>query len=318
MANETTTTTLATLTNATLVEPVIILALQETPGLYRFCREFSAIGKPTSALKIANQTSYWGSVNDHGGGTDTEFDATQASALANTAVSSGSVTLTATEYGIAHSLTDNVGEDSVLQGTELMDLFTGQMLAVLGMAMDYDYISLYSGLSNNVGTSGQALTVAQMISAHQGLMTRSAETDAQTFVLDNKQIVNVEAALIATSTSAAAYALSADRLIGYAPAPGYGASPSRKVMTFRGADVFKSGLTSTANGAVDVVGACISPSTSLNDKTGATTHGMVWKRLPRFETQRQAKSRANDLVMTCRAGFVELQDGSGTSITTIA
>ena len=45
---------------------------------------------------------------------------------------------------------------------------------------------------------------------------------------------------------------------------------------------------------------------------------MVWKRMPRFETQRFAKLRATDLVMTARAGFSKLQDGTTTAIITRA
>lgn len=318
MANETTTSTLDDITNASLAEPVIILALSEQPGLYKLCREFNGIGKPTNALKIPTQTSYWGSANDDGAGVDTELDATQGTALSNTAVSTGVVTVTAGEYGVAHALTDNVGEDSVIDALEILNLFTSQMLAVLMLAIDDDYLALYASLSNVVGSTGVDLTIAQMVAAQQGLRTRGAVADALAYVIDNQQASDIEAALMATNAAAAIYALSADRLIGYAPTPDNGMGTSRQIMMFRGVPTYASGLTDTANSAADVVGACVCPSTAYNDQTGATTHCIMWKRLPRFETQRQAKGRSTDLVMTCRAGLAELQDGSGTGIVTDA
>jgi hypothetical protein len=77
MANEITTTTMNDVTNTSLVEPVIILALSEKAGLtIRSCREFNAIGKPTAALLIPTQTSYWGSPDDDGAGVATAFNGT--------------------------------------------------------------------------------------------------------------------------------------------------------------------------------------------------------------------------------------------------
>ena len=319
MANEITTTTMNDVTNSALVEPVIIMALSEQAGItIRSCREFNAIGKPTNALTIPTQTSYWGSANDDGAGVDTEFNGTEATALSNTAVSTGAVTCTASEFGVAHQLTDNVGEDSAIDALELMNLFTSQMLTVLQLALDDDFCALFASLSNSVGTSGVDLTVANMLTAQQGIRTRGAVADSVIYVLDNQQASDLDTAISATSASAAVFALSADRLIGYAPTFDHGMGPSRQIASFRGFPVISTGLTDTANAGADVVGACYCPSTAYNDASGATTFGMVWKRLPRFETQRQAKSRGTDLVMTMRAGVAELQDASGTGIVTDA
>lgn len=316
MASEITTTTLDDLTNATLVEPVIIQALSERPGLFQMCREFNLIGKPTLAAKIPTETSWWGSANDDGAGVDTEYNATEATSLGNTAVSSGSVTCTPSEYGVAHALTDNVAEDSV--PVDFIFNQANRMLHVLSLAMEDDFLALLASLSNSVGTTTADLTVANLISAQQGIRTRGAVADALAYILDNQQVADIETALSNTNAAAAVYALSADRLIGYSPSADHGMGADRKVMTFRGIPVYATGLTDTANAAADVVGACICPSTAFNDASGATTFGMAWKRLPRFETQRQAKLRATDMVMSARAGFTELQDGAGTAIITDA
>lgn len=319
MSNETTTSTLDDLTNSTLVEPVIIMALSEQPGhAVRSCREFNLIGKPTLAAKIPTQTSYWGSPADDGAGVDTEFDGSQGTALSNTAVSTGSVTCTPAEYGVAHQLIDNVGEDGVLDALELMNLFTSTMLTVLQLALDDDFFANFANLSNVTGSTGVDLTIAQMVAAQQGLRTRGAVADAVCYVLDNQQASDIEAALLTTNAAAAVYALSADRLINYAPTSDNGMGSNRQIASFRGYPVYTSGLTDTANTGADVVGACYCPTTAFNDASGATTYGIAWKRIPRFETQRQAKARGTDLVMTMRAGTAELQDGSGSAIITDA
>lgn len=317
MANEITTTTLDDLTNASLVQPVLIYALSEQPGIaMRMCREFNLIGQPTLAAKIPTETSWWGSANDDGAGVATAFNGTEATALSNTAVSTGSVTCTPAEYGVAHALTDNVGEDTV--AIDVVDHVMMRDLHVLTLAHDDDFLALLASLSQVVGTSGVDLTIVQLVAAQTGIRTRGAVADRVEYILDNQQASDIEAALLATNAAAAIYALSADRLIGYTPASDQGMSTNRQIMSFRGMPVTSTGLTDTANAGADVVGACICATSAVNDASGATTFGMAWKRLPRFETQRQAKLRGTDLVMTERVGFVELQDGSGTGIVTDA
>jgi hypothetical protein len=318
MANEITTTTLDDLTQSYLIEPIVIYALSERPGIaMRMTREFDYRNKATNAVQIPTETSFWGSANDRGAGVDTEYNATMATALSNTAYSSGNVTLTAAEYGVASALVDNVVEDTV-DGLDVLMLFKNRMLHVLGLALDSDYVSQFPNLSNNYGTTNTAPTVANMLNAQQGIRTRGTNADALAYVLGNQTATYIESALSTTSTSMAVYALSADRLINYAPTSDNGMGPNRQVMTFRGYPVIASGLTLTANATVDEVSACVCPTTAYNDGSGATTHGCIWKRLPTFETQRQAKLRATDLVMSARWGVGELQDGSGSSITTKA
>lgn len=317
MALETTTTSLNDLTHSSLIEPTVIMALSEQPGLaIRMCREFSLIGKATNAIAIPKQTAYWGSPNDAGAGVDTEFNATEGTALGNTQISTGVATLTCAEYGVAHALTDNVSEDSVIDGLELLNLITGMMLHSLQLALDDDFVALFASLSNSVGTTNTDLSIAQTIAAQQGVRVRGAVCEGVVYVLDNEQVLNIETGLQATNAAAAIFALSADRVISYAPTGDNGLSAMRQVMTFRNSPVYACGLTDSDG--TDVTGACFVPTSAFNDASGATTFGLGWKRLPRFEQQREAKLRANDLVMTMRAGVVELQDGSGTKIATDA
>lgn len=318
MANETTTSTLDDLTNASLTVPVIIYALSERPGLaISACREFDLTqGHASNVAKLPVETSFWGTPYDRGAGLDTEFDATQGTALSNTAFSTGVVTLTCAEYGVAAALTDNVAEDSVMSGTQLMDHFMGRMLHVLTLAIDDDYCALFASLSNSVGTSGADLTAAQALAATQGIRRRGAIADRLWFILDQQQVDDLQTALTTTSTSMAVYAMAADRILGAVPGVNNGIGVDRTALTFAQCPVLHSGLTDSANAGADVSGACIVPTSAANDAAGSTTHAIAWKRMPKFETQRQAKGRSWDLVMTARAGLAELQDGSGTSIVT--
>ena len=148
----------------------------------------------------------------------------------------------------------------------------------------------------------------------------SRDGDATERATDHSAILTSRsstAARSAASTSAAVYALSADRALGYAPTGDFGMG-IRHIANFRSAPVWVTGMTDTANAAADVVGACICPSTPVNDLTGATTFGMVWKRLPRIETDRIVLGRSLQIVASARAGFGELQDGSGSAIITDA
>ncbi|HTJ43035.1 MAG TPA: hypothetical protein VL463_13115 [Kofleriaceae bacterium] len=319
MASETTTSTYTGAVNASLVQAFIQPALSESPGVaLRMCREINLIGQKATAAKIATETPNWGSPNDDGAGVDTEFDATQGTALGNTAFSAGSYTCTPTEYGVAAGLTDNVSEDSVLDAGELLAFIQNRMLHILTLAWDDDYLALLVSLSNVVGVSGSDLTIAQMLAAQQGIRVRGALADGLAYILDNQQASDLESALIATSTSMASFAPSADRLIGYNPSVNNGMGADRMIMQFRGYPVVATGLTDTANAGADVVGACVVPSSPANDNAGSTTHVYAIKRLPTFEMQRQAKGRLWDLVMTSRIGFAEAVDGAGTSIVTDA
>lgn len=318
MANETTTTSLNDLTNSSLVYPFIIRALTERPGVSFNARQFNLTGDFASpVLSVPTETSWWGSANDDGAGVDLEFDATQGTDLSNTQVATGAVTCTPGEYGVAIEVTDNTVEDSV-SAIDLFGWIQSRMVFAIQLAEDDDFCALFASLSTSVGSTGVDLTVANMITAFQGIRTSGADADAIVGVLDNQQALDLENGLVAANAAAAIFALSADRLIGYMPGANAGINSNRQIMTFRGAPIFTTGLTDTANAGADVVGAVFCPSTAYNDMTGATTFGKAIKRMPRLETIRIPVGRSLQLVMVARSGPFELQDGSGRAVITDA
>lgn len=318
MSNETTTTTTAGAINTSIVQPTVILALSERPGLaVRVCREFNVTGQGTGTAKIPTQTSYWGSPGDRGAGVATAFDGVQATEPGNTAFTLGSLTISTPEYVVAHALSQSTQEDIALDGATLLNLMSTTMLSVLQIAVDDDFLALAPGLSQGVGTTNTAFTLANALDATHGIIKRGANCESMEYVLDSMQVANVRTAVLATASSMAVYQASADRMIGFDATRGAARGQGR-VMTLDGCLVTMTGLADTANAGVDAVGMAIVPTSAYNDTNGATTFGIAWKRLPQLEQERRAKGRYTDIVMSMRAGLAELQDGAGTSITTKA
>lgn len=318
MALETTTTSVNDLTNASLTTPFVIKVLSEKGSLWRYCKEFDLTkGWASPVLSIPTENSYWGSANDDGAGVDTEFNGTEGTDLGNTQITTGAVTCTPGEYGVAHEITMNVSEDSV-DSVSFYRSVEENMLLAINLAMTDDFLALFAGLSNSSGASGVNLSTANMIAAFQAVRRRCADTDAVIGILDGQQGDDLENDLVSVNAAAAVFALSADRLINAQPTADAGMGASRQIMSFRNAPIFVTGLTDTANAAADVVGAIFCPSTGYNDSTGATTFGMAWKRLPFIDTDKLIYGRSLAIVMTTRAGFCEMQNDSGQALITDA
>lgn len=316
MANESTSTTINDFAYSAIISSFVMATLAEHALPMSWCKEFNLIGQPSGSVDVGYFDSDFGSGDDNGAGVDTEYDATEGTALSNTEVSSSKYTIAAAEYGIAVELTDNVQEDSI-SGVDILGRIQSHQQRALALAWSKDFVDLFSSLSNSVGSSGSDLTVAQMLAAQVGPRKRGVlADDGMAYILDNEQVDNLEAALIATNAAAAVYASAADRLLGVSAGPNNGLGSSRQVMGFRGYPVYATGLTPTANMAADVVGACITPDGPSNGPYA--TFGNVIKRAPRFEVERNAKGRSTDLVLSMRMASGELVDGSGTAIITDA
>lgn len=315
MANEITTTAWNDVVNSAAVIPVLIGALQEQSGLYKVCRDFTGqyAGRGTNSLTIPKEDSLF-TAGDNGLTADTEYDATEATDLSNTATTTSAATLTTGEYGIAVELTDTLKEDSVFSGAELVAIINQKCIHALGIAMEVDFLTLFASIANASGVGGTALVVSTMVAAQIAPRARGLRTESQAYIIDTQAATDLDNNLISTSAAAATYAFAADRALGYAPTDD-GGMLTRHTMMFKNRPVFTTGLVPTANGGVDTIGNCLVPSTPLNDRLGATTFGMGWKRMPTIETQRIPLGRSDQIVVTQRWGAVELQDGSAQGIT---
>ncbi len=316
MANETTTTTANDITYSAIIATALLATLAEHALPMAWCNEYDITASPTNAQDVVRAASDYGSADDDGAGVDTEYDATQGTALSNVAWDTDKVTVTAAEYGIQYEITDNVVEDSIT-GLNLFEIIFTHMARALALAWTDDFCAQFANLSNSVGTSGADLTVAQTLSAQTGIRRRGViADDGLVYVLDNQQAEDLEGQLIATAASQSVYATAADRILGVNVGANNGMGSGRQVLSFRGYPVVASGLTDTANAAADVVGACFTPAGPRNGPFA--TYGNAIKRNLRLETDRDISKRATMLVATMRMGVGEITDGSGTKIVTDA
>jgi hypothetical protein len=316
MANETTTTTMNDVVYSAVIEPSFLAYTMDWLVATPFARRFSLVGKPSNALDIPRPATDMGTVGDGGGGVDGEFDATQATDLsANIAFDTDKVTVTSSEYAFKRTITDNVFEDSIA-GIDLMDVILADGAQILSTAFEDDMLALLASLSNTVGTTTADLTIAQALAAQVNIRKRGVRApDGVVYVLDEQQVDDLEAAMIATAANQAAYVMAADKLLGIDRTANNGMGNGH-VFNFRGYPVYSTGLTDTANAGADVVGACFVPSTPANDRYA--TFGWVDKRPFRVETERDASLRGDEVVFSMRRGVAEITDASGTAIITDA
>lgn len=314
MANETTTTTLNDLVNGYVISSVMLAYAMEYIVAHDKFRYWSLVGQSSNVLQVARITADF-SVNDNGASTDGEFDATEGTALANTALDTENVQFTVSEYGVVRAITDNVYEDSIL-GSSFMSLAVQDASQLLALAVEQAACALFASLSNTQGSSGSDATIAQAIACADGVRTRGTNApDGLVYTLDNQQWSDLKTAAIATSTSVVTYGQSAEQIVGLSRNPGQ-FGPGRMVGTIYGIPVFETGITPTANAAADVVGACWTPSSPGNDPHA--TFSYVEKRPFRLEIERDAKLRADVAVFTRRCAVGESADFSGTALITDA
>ena len=195
-------------------------------------------------------------------------------------------------------------------------MHTSNAARIITTAVEDSGLALVAGLSNSVGSSGVDLTIAQAINAADGIRERGYRApNGVTYVLDDQQYNDLRDACIATGSSWAVFPGTADRMLDITK-DGINGLGNGRVMTFRGFDVYATGLTDTANAGADVVGACFTHTGPGNDPMA--TFAIVDKRPFRVEPQRDASLRATELVFTRRVAVGEATDGSGTKIVTDA
>lgn len=282
--------------------------------LFRYWPDLLGPGQGNT-LRVPNLSGTVPTADDNGAWGDTEFDATEGTALANSALSTGSVTVTVGEYGLMHTVTDNIGEDSAIAGQFMAQMVMNAARVIQG-AIEVDACALFAGLSNSVGSTGVNITIAQAVSMLDGIRNRGFHPmDGIAFVWDNQTWGDLRDLLIATGSSMAVYAAAADRFLGAAPAGDQGLSVGL-VGSFLGMNCWVTGQTPTANAAADVVSAAFVPSSPGND--AVATFGFADKRPLRLETQRHPEGRGEKFVFSRRCGVFESLDGSGTKAVTDA
>lgn len=307
---ETTTTSANDLSYSAAIEPALLGVAAELGDFMPTCREFDIRNRGSNAIDIVRPQSNHGTPGDRGAAVDTELNATEATSLTATTWATDKVTGTAVELGIMFEPSYNVFEDAV-DGIDVWGAIEGEAMVAMVTAINDDICALFASISNSTGTSGAAMTIANMLAAQVGVRTRGWKNNGGVYVLDTGHADDAEAALIGTNAAQAVFALSADRLLGYMPSNDNGLSNGH-VMTFRNSPVWVTGLTDTANAGVDAVSCYYTPGGPGNDPVA--TFGLVWKRLFQIEFFRDIKKRTIVMVLTARLAPFELTDGSATKI----
>ena len=173
-------------------------------------------------------------------------------------------------------------------------------------------MSLLSSLSASYGTTNTDLTLAVALSGLDGIRTRGTLADSSIYTLDNKAWADLKTAAAAIGSSQLSYGASGEQIVGVSRDGSNGLGANRMVGRLYGAPVFETGLTPTANSAVDVVSGVWTPSSPVNDEHA--TFAYVEKRPFRMEIERDAKLRADVAVFTRRCAVGEATDFSGSLI----
>lgn len=315
MANESTTSTIDDLTNASAIVP----SFHDYASAYNvtkpFQKPFDLRGKGSKTVKVPSLTSVLGTLAA-GAGVDTEFDATEGTDLSNTARGTGSVTIASTEYGIMMTITDNVLEDNV-SGFDIIQELIMDAARVLRTAFEKDSVDLFQSFTTNTaGATTVNLSLANMSTCLVKLRIAGVKAvDNPVFVLDDQAASDYEDALLATGTSWAVYPGTADAYLAVSRDPINGLADGRIGM-FRGCAVYQTQLTPTLNTAADVSSGCFVPYTPGNARICAL--GRTISREFRIETERRPATRGTRVVCTSREAPGELLDAAGVAITSDA
>jgi hypothetical protein len=310
MANETTTTTLTETVNSEF----ITLLFQDYAGHYanpiQFAYEYtSGNGSPTVA--VPRWDSDEGSPYDRGTGVDTEFNGTEATDLANRAMSTSESTITAAEYGLMRTVTDHALEDSVASG-QLFNAIMMKAASALTAAKNDDMCALFASLSNTSGSTGVNCSVADVDDALYDLAERTV-IGSLVGIFDHQALRDFQDNLTSVGGSSVVYPAAAAALMNLAATPDNGRSAAGLVLNYKGVDIYRNDLTDTVNAGADVCSAImVRGDVPANQPTAC--FGSVTKRAFRMEMQRDASLRGTELVFTERWGVAETLDNSGQRI----
>ena len=281
--NPTTLATYPDVTYAAIISDQVkdaLMAVVVTPALLDF---YDLAGQASKAVKIPKADKF------------TAGALTEGTEVANTALTSASVTGTAAEIGIMATITD-VLEVSDIPAAHAARL--RQLGRSLGDKIDIDICALFGGFTTTVGTSGQPITLANLLDGIYTLEVADAGGLGELVsVLHPRQTADLRTELEADV--AVIYSAKSDTSISKAMSGYFG--------SWFGIDLFQS--TNVVDNATDVVGALFVRDYAL---------GMVQKWAARVEAMRWPPIRGFVLVATAMYGVFEIEDLAGVDITTDA
>lgn len=308
----TTTTSLTELINTEYINDFIADYLGNFKNPSQFFLPIN-ISNGASTVSQVRWDSPVGTVPDDGAAVDTEFNATEATDLAATEMTTSDSTFSVIEYGLLREPSDTVLEDATV--ITVQDIIA-QAMGVLMDAMNDDACALFASLSASVGTSGTDCRVSDVNDGLYNLARRGVKGELVA-IFDNVAMEDFQTALEAASTNMAVYAGAADRLMGASSSADQGRNIEGYTLTYKGVPFYRQGLTDTANTAADVVSAIFVRGDIPAQRTMAT-YGQASRRPFRVATQRDESARCTELVFTARWGCGAINGQTGCKVVTDA
>jgi N4-gp56 family major capsid protein len=257
-----------------------LMAVVVTPALLDF---YDLAGQASKAVQVPKADKF------------TAAALTEGTEVANTALTSASVTGTAAEIGIMATITDvlEVSDIPAAHGARLR-----QLGRAIGDKLDVDITALFSGFSTSVGSSGVNITLANLLDGIYNLeVNDAAGLGSLVAVLHPRQTADLRTELEADAASI--YTSKSDGSISKSMAGYFG--------NWFGIDIFQS--TNVVDNATNVIGALFVRDYAL---------GMVQKWAARVEAMRWPPIRGWVLVATAMYGVFEIEDSAGVDVTTDA
>jgi hypothetical protein len=310
MANETTLTTLTELVHAEWISPFILSYAENYKNPSQFLLRMDPLNGSTTV-----SAPRW--VSDEGDvltptAVDTEYDATEATDLSNTALETLDETFSIAEYGLLRTVTDHVVESAQSAASVLASLVPNAASTLMA-ASNQTACALFASFTNQSGdTSADPLTIAFVDDAIYDLAERGVIGEL-VGILHHDQARHFMDALQATSTSMATYAGAADRQMSATSSGDQGRNVEGWFYRYKGVDLYRNGLCSTANTAANVVGSIFCRG-DIPAQAGMAAIGQGSLRDFRVETQRDASLRATEFVFSMRWGCGIINNAHGQEI----
>lgn len=254
-----------------------------------------------------------GTVPDAGAGVDTEFDATQATDLTANELETTDSTFSVVEYGLLRQPSDTALEDAtILTVADIVSNASG----ILMDAMNDDGCALFASFTTGKGSTGVDCRVSDVDSVLYDLAARGVMGEL-VGVFDNQALQDFQTAIEAGSTNMAVYAGAVDRIQNVSVDPNQGRRVDGFAMRYKGMDIYRQGLTDTANTGSDVVSG-IFVRGDIPAQRGMAAIGQASRRQFTIETQRAAESRTTKIVFSARWGCGLLDAAKGDKLVTDA
>lgn len=311
MALETTLTTLTELVHAEWINPFILSFAKNYKNPEQFLLRMDPQNGSTT-VSAPRWVSDEGDVNDEGAAVDTEYDATEATDLSNTALETLDETFTISEYGLMREVTDHVIESAQSAESVLMSL-TPNAASALMAAANHTACALFGSFTNQSGdVSDDPLTIAFLDDAIYDLAERGV-TGELVGILHHDQVRDYFNAIQATSTSITSYAGASDRQMAAQASPDQGRNVDGWAFSYKGINFYRNGLCTTANTAANVVGGIFARG-DIPAQADMAAIGKGSLREFRLETERNASKRTTEFVYTMRWGCGIVNDAHGQEV----